>query len=78
MTREDAKTMAREGYLHGNEELHLDTYWFLVDKIYDDFAAQQCLHCNYFQEDICCNSDSPLCCEFVSEDFGCNQFIIKD
>ena len=72
MTRELALQHSR------NELSSTISYQDMVNLLYDSIEAQQCKHCNYFKEDICCNSDSPLCCEFVSEDFGCNQFIKQE
>jgi len=67
-----------------NIEIEIDTYignyedviavenvHFLLDKIYDDFEKRTCKTCAYYQDEVCVNSDSPLCTEFVSADYGC-------
>lgn len=48
----------------------------VIDKIYDDFESRTCINCNYYVDypNVCCNSDSLLCSEFVDKDFGCNKF----
>jgi len=33
-----------------------------------------CKNCKWYQDEVCVNGDSPLCAEFVSEDFGCVLF----
>ena len=30
-----------------------------------------CSTCNWYHKEVCCEDSSPLCADFVSEDFGC-------
>ena len=51
----------------------------LVDKILelttslDELKNRTCEGCKYLADNnVCVNSDCPLCCDFVSNDFCCN------
>ena len=45
----------------------------VIDKIYDDFELRTCKNCRSYQDNqVCTNDTSPLCCDFVSSDYGCN------
>jgi len=52
----------------------------LVKEIYDDFESRICKNCKYYEEypSVCCNADSPLCAGVTKEDFGCNEFEIRE
>ena len=43
-------------------------------KIYNDVESRTCSNCNFYQNEVCCNSDSLLCTEFTTADFGCIEF----
>ena len=46
----------------------------LAEILYDTitkYENKKCKTCAYYQDEVCVNSDSPLCTEFVSADYGC-------
>ena len=49
-----------------------------VDLIFDEFENRTCDNCKWLKSEVCCNDESPLCADFVSDDFGCNKFKNKD
>lgn len=44
-----------------------------VEEIYDAESGT-CENCKHYQCEVCVNDESPLCADFVSNDFGCNKF----
>jgi len=73
MTRDEAIKMFRENAC----KLPLETIPTseLVHRIYDDFKSETCNNCKFYQKEVCCNSDSLLCTEFTSAEFGCIEFV---
>ena len=49
-----------------------------IDKIYDDFESRTCENCYWYSSEVCTNDESPLCADFVSEDYGCILFERKE
>lgn len=40
----------------------------------EDVMNRTCGNCKWCKDKVCCNDESPLCADFVSEDFGCNRW----
>jgi len=73
MTRDKAIKMFRENACKlPLEEVPISE---LVHRIYDDFKSETCNNCKFYQKEVCCNSDSLLCTEFTSAEFGCIEFV---
>ena len=43
----------------------------IIDKIYDNFESRTCINCKWNRDGVCVNDESPLCADFVSDDYGC-------
>ena len=67
MTREEAKRDLTNPY-----EIRVRN---IIDKIYDEFELKICENCSMLRDEVCVNDNSPMCCDFVSNTFGCNEFI---
>ena len=44
----------------------------IIQEIYDEFENRKCRTCKWWQDEICVNGDSPLCSEFIVDNFCCN------
>jgi hypothetical protein len=44
----------------------------IVDRTIDYCKSQTCSNCNWYHTEVCCNDSSPLCADFVDENYGCN------
>ena len=69
MTREEAKKSLY--YKLQFDTLNINDF---IDIIYDDFESRTCENCKRCQDEVCVNSDSLLCADFVQPGFGCNKF----
>ena len=45
-----------------------------IQEIYEDFDSRICKNCKWYQNEVCVNDESLLCCEFTDEFFGCKLF----
>ena len=73
MTREEAKRNKMSyAYLaiklSPTDSKQLDNF---IDRIYNDFESRTCKNCSWYLCEVCTNDESPLCTEFVSEDYSC-------
>lgn len=50
-------------------DLPITTNGYSIDLKFD---LNICSNCKHYINEVCTNSDCPLCCEFVDKDFGCN------
>ena len=74
-----AENYIDEKDLHGSYgDFYVSWANTIVDKIFADFESRLCKNCKWYQDEVCVNGDSPLCAEFVSEDFGCVLFDEKN
>ena len=77
MTRDEAKQTFTVHTNGSDRFIKIDKRTFdkFIDMIYDDIESRTCSNCNFYQKEVCCNSDSPLCTEFTSAEFGCIEFV---
>ena len=59
-----------------NNVMYINT---LVDEYIEQLQAPKtCNGCSWYFKEVCTNDGSPLCCDFVSKDYGCIYYEPKD
>ena len=64
MTRENIDLITRLS----TSDLSTDDFIYL--KSFID-GARTCINCKWNRDGVCVNDKSPLCADFVSDDYGC-------
>lgn len=63
------RQIVKWGYINANTTLLMK----IKDAI-KELENRACKNCNWYAEEVCCNGGSPLCADFVPEDYGCILF----
>ena len=49
--------------------------WKKWDRFESERERKICGTCHYWQEEVCCNADSPACADFRSEEAYCDEWV---